>query len=230
MESFFITLVDKKQLTHDVFELVYTCDEEKSIVPGQFLVCETDTTNPRLRRSYSISNYSWWFFHCVIKQLLDGKWWSHAICSQKIGHHMQVWWPIGAFILPTITQEKLIFIGTGTGFAPLYFQAKHTLETSPDTAIHFIFGVREEKDLFYQALFQEWSEKYPHFSYQFCLSQWTGEGYFPGRVTKYLEDHADLIASNTIYSICGSPSMVKEVREILTAWDIQKEQIFFEQY
>lgn len=78
---------------------------------------------------------------------------------------------MGTFVLPDLGGEKLIFIGTGTGFAPLYFQAKHILATSPNTSIHFIFGVREERDLFYQSVFEEWSQEYPHFSYQFCLSQ-----------------------------------------------------------
>jgi len=65
----------------------------------------------------------------------------------------------------------MIFIGTGTGFAPLYFQTRHILENDANIHIHFIFGVREEKDLFYQKIFQEWSEKYQNFSYQYCLSQ-----------------------------------------------------------
>jgi NAD(P)H-flavin reductase len=65
----------------------------------------------------------------------------------------------------------VVFIGTGTGFAPLYFQAKHLLDTAPMTSIRFIFGVREEKDLFYGEKLSEWTTKYPHFSYQFCLSQ-----------------------------------------------------------
>ncbi len=57
MDSFFITLIKKKQLTHDVYELVYKSEEEIIPQPGQFLLCDTDDTNPKLRRSYSISDY-----------------------------------------------------------------------------------------------------------------------------------------------------------------------------
>jgi len=230
MDSFFITLIKKKQLTHDVYELVYKGTGK--IVPQawQFLLCDTDNTNPKLRRSYSINDYTWKDFHFIIKKIASGKGGSNAICKQEIGHKMQVWWPTGSFILPTIIQEKVVFIGTGTGFAPLYFQAKTLLEDNPTTTINFIFGVREEKDLFYQDILQDWSQKYPNFSYQFCLSQWTGDIYFLWRVTEYLRHNQELIDTNNLYSICGSPAMVSEAREILSSKGIKKDRIFFEQY
>ena len=230
MDSFFITLLQKKQLTHDIYELIYRCETEIIILPGQFLLCETDATNSKLRRSYSVSNYQKWNIHFIIKELTSGKGGSKAICHQKKGHTMQVWWPIGTFVLPTVMREKLIFIGTGTGFAPLYFQAKHILESSPNTSLHFIFGVREERGLFYQELLWEWSEKYPHFFYQFCLSQWKREGCFQWRVTEYLKNHTELLDRESLYSICGSPAMVNDVREMLSDANIEKDHIFFEQY
>jgi NAD(P)H-flavin reductase len=46
-----------------------------------------------------------------------------AICDQKISHHMQIWGSMGRFLLQD-TQFPKVFIGTGTGFAPLYFMLK----------------------------------------------------------------------------------------------------------
>lgn len=230
MDSFFIKLLEKNQLTHDVYELIYTCETKIIIIPGQFLLCDTDATNPKLRRSYSISDYRSWKIHFIIKELPNGRGGSKAICQQVIGHTMQVWWPMGHFVLPDSTHQKIVFIGTGTGFAPLYFQAKHILESSPNISAHFIFGVREERDLFYQELLREWSEKYPHFSCQFCLSQWKEEGYFQWRVTEYLKNNIKLLDRESLYSICGNPAMVNDVREILSNANIEWDHIFFEQY
>lgn len=229
MDSFFVTLTEKKQLTHDVYELIYSCDEDRVIIPGQFLLCDTDSTNSKLRRSYSVQDYVWGKIHFIIKALPDGKGGSKAICAQLLGHNMQVWWPMGNFILPD-TVEKITFVGTGTWFAPLYFQAKTLLEKNPNTGVSFIFWVREERDIFYTAIFEEWSQKYPHFSYQLCLSQWADDSYFRGRVTEYLKNTISLIQPDFLYSICGSPAMVSEVRQILSSENIKKEQIFFEQY
>ncbi len=50
----FLTLQNKKQLTHDVFELEYSSQDSFSILPGQFLLCDT-AGDPKLRRSYSVS-------------------------------------------------------------------------------------------------------------------------------------------------------------------------------
>ncbi len=53
--SHIIELVDKKILTHDVYELRYTSQTPLNILPGQFLLCDTDEANTKLRRSYSVS-------------------------------------------------------------------------------------------------------------------------------------------------------------------------------
>ncbi len=49
-----LTLEKKTQLTHDVYELMYSSLEEIHMLPGQFLLCDT-AGEPKLRRSYSVS-------------------------------------------------------------------------------------------------------------------------------------------------------------------------------
>jgi NAD(P)H-flavin reductase len=49
-----------------------------------------------------------------------------AICDQTVGHVMQVWGPMGRFVLQKTPVPK-VFIGTGTGFAPLYYMMKSLL-------------------------------------------------------------------------------------------------------
>lgn len=49
-----LTLKNKKQLTHDVYELEYTSEQTLVVLPGQFLLCDT-SGDPKLRRSYSVS-------------------------------------------------------------------------------------------------------------------------------------------------------------------------------
>ena len=91
MDSFFIRLLEKKQLTKDVYELIYQTLSDISCLPGQFLLCDTDATQPKLRRSYSVSDYHDKKIHFIIKELSDGRGGSRAICQQNIGHSMQVW-------------------------------------------------------------------------------------------------------------------------------------------
>lgn len=88
--SIFLTLQNKKQLTHDVFELEYAASEPLNITPGQFLLCDT-ARDPKLRRSYSVSWAAGTSIFFIIKRLPEGKGGSMAICDQEIGHTMQIW-------------------------------------------------------------------------------------------------------------------------------------------
>lgn len=64
----FLTLKNKKQLTHDVYELEYTSEENIALLPGQFLLCDT-SGDPKFRRSYSVSWASEKQIFFIIKRL-----------------------------------------------------------------------------------------------------------------------------------------------------------------
>jgi len=68
---------------------------------------------------------------------------------------------MGHFVLRENTSPK-VFIGTGTGFAPLYFMLKTQIQSTnykrQDGGLFFLFGVRELRDVFYQEELQQWSE------------------------------------------------------------------------
>ncbi len=81
-----------------------------------------------------------------------------AICDQEVGHSMHVWGPMGRFVLQENFSPK-VFIGTGTGFAPLYFQLRFALDRNLQIPLFFLFGVRELRDVFYIDQLQNWSQK-----------------------------------------------------------------------
>ena len=88
--ALFLTLQEKISLTHDVWELIYSASEDVSIIPGQYLLCDT-CDDPKLRRSYSVSWCADKKISFIIKKIPDGTGGSRAICEQEIGHEMQVW-------------------------------------------------------------------------------------------------------------------------------------------
>ncbi len=229
----FLTLQSKKQLTHDVFELRYTSEILLNILPWQFLLCDT-SGNPQLRRSYSVSWAEGKNVFFIIKRLPEGKGGSVAICDQEIGHKMQIWWPLGQFILRDTLLPK-VFIGTGTGFAPLYFQLRSTLEKNIHVPLFFLFGVRELRDVFYINQLQDWSQR-DIFDYEIYCSRETSilpKKHHEWRVTEYLRPEHVLELNRTgetEFYICGSPAMVTEVRSVLELYWILREKVFFEQY
>ena len=88
-----------------------------------------------------------------------------------------------------------------------------------------MFGLRSQEDLFFQDEFQRLADTYPNFTYTTTLSQpkdgWDG---LTGRVTAHV---GETDAETHVY-LCGSPPMVKEVKEILVDKGMDVGKIHFE--
>jgi Na+-transporting NADH:ubiquinone oxidoreductase subunit F len=180
-----------------------------------------------LRRAYSVANCIDGNIIFIVKSLESGAGWSSELCSLPIDTSITVLWPLWHFLLSNEAASRL-FIGTGTGFAPLYFQICHLLETGHKHPIKFIFWVRSEWDVFYLEELENLKNNYVNFDFSIYLSRQEVEWYESGYVTSYLA--SENITNFWEFYICGSPVMVSSVRAILHEYQIPKEKIFFEQF
>jgi NAD(P)H-flavin reductase len=78
--------------------------------------------------------------------------------------------PLGHFTL-TDGEVSRLFIGTGTGFAPLYFQIKALEQRKALSRTHFLFGVRTEDDVFLQEEIVRIQSENPNFSFEQYISR-----------------------------------------------------------
>ena len=134
MKKLTVTLIRKNQLTHDVFELTYSLPENPSIEPGQYMMFQLE---PGLNRAYSIAAFSETECTLIVKRMEEGKG-SPRICDANIGDTFQVMIPLGHFVLKNTPVSKC-FIGTGTGFAPLFAQMYATAHEKITNSVGFIF-------------------------------------------------------------------------------------------
>jgi NAD(P)H-flavin reductase len=158
---------------------------------------------------------------------------SQYFARLKPGDEVKFQGPYGAFVVRDDALPHLLFIGTGTGIAPL---RSMILDLEAKGQGHrrmtLFFGVRYADDLMYHDEFLELAAKYPNtFTYYPTLSK-PGESDWPGhtgRVTaivpRLLKDTAD----TTAY-LCGSKEMLKEVTEILVGLGMDKKQVKREQF
>ena len=72
-------LIRKTQLTHDVFELVFSGPVWDAPKAGQYIMFVLPQT--KLRRSYSLASYQNGEYTCIIKRLEDGQGGSKEICD-----------------------------------------------------------------------------------------------------------------------------------------------------
>lgn len=99
--------------------------------------------------------------------------------------------------------EPAWWIATGTGIAPFYSMFK-----SGQKPLKLIQGGRTVNDFY----FQDELSMIP--GYIRCSSQQNADGYYNGRLTKYLEDFEKL-PTDINYYLCGSAEMVVDVRNLL---------------
>jgi ferredoxin-NADP reductase len=242
------TLISKSLLTHDVYELVYSCPDmvKEYPTPGQYVMFQLELG---LNRAYSIASFSvpailpsshptiQPSFTLIIKRITDGRG-SPMICDAELGTTFTGLLPLGHFLLRDTTANKC-FIGTGTGFAPIYCQALgHSIRAEKADKIAFIFGVRNFADSFYEQEILALGANFENFEYQQYFSR---ESEFPtilptdyptNRLSGYVTDWItpEHIGSYEEFYLCGSPAMVKSAREKLEALGVTKEQVFWEQF
>ncbi|MCK9272493.1 FAD-dependent oxidoreductase [Candidatus Gracilibacteria bacterium] len=217
-------LIAKNKLTPDVYELIFEFDGNLTSLAGQFI---TFILPSGLRRAYSVAFQNGSNFEFIIKRLEDGRGGSKEICDLELGTSLDFIGPVGHFILKETPENKL-FIGTGTGFAPLYFQIKKATELGLKSNLHFIFGVRHLEDIFYEEELNKIKQENTNFDYNLYLSREDSQKYTKGYVTDFLKK--ENISDFEEFYICGSPVMVEDSRKKLLELGVGEDKIYFEKY
>jgi CDP-4-dehydro-6-deoxyglucose reductase len=112
--------------------------------------------------------------------------------------------------LPNI--DELIFIATGTGIAPFIPMLYRLVKLNYTKKVTLFWGLRFEKDVFYQDILATFKDKLPGFTYNITLTQptinWKS---LSGRVQQHITIPAP---KNTNIYACGHPDMVEQVRSL----------------
>lgn len=220
-----------EKLAPDVIRLVLKPEsgEPAPFNPGQFIDVFVDGA----RRSYSIAcdtpapgGYELHVRH-VPGGLFTDRLFGVKGEPVKLGDTLQISEPAGDFRLRKRTENDIVFLMTGTGFAP----AKAMIEgyiNRPSATPHEVWlywGGKTEADLYLDALCRKWDAENEWFHYCPVLSRaegWTGR---KGHVQDaFLADHPD--ASKFDAYFCGSPRLVSEGSAAVIAAGANPERIF----
>lgn len=219
------TLIEKKYLTSDVFELIYESKDDFEILPGQFITFLLPKT--WFGRAYSVLGKQGKSISFIIKRLENGRWWSKEICDYDLGITLKWVGPTGHFIDSKKENNKL-YIATGTGIVPLYFLVNDLLKKWFQNKLTLVLGNRTFEDMYYLEKFQELKDKFSNFDFQIFLSRENKDGFLNWYVWDFLIP--ENIANFQEFYICGNPNMVDEVeKKLKNAW-VWEENIFREKY
>ncbi|MGE3153888.1 MAG: FAD-binding oxidoreductase [Nitrospiraceae bacterium] len=219
----FLAEVDRiTDLTHDVREVELRLLEPEAIdfQPGQFISFDIVVTGkPRpVTRAYSIASPpSRPRQITLLFNRVDHGPGSSYLFSLNGGDRVHFKGAAGTFRLRDDGTRDLLFVATGTGIAPLRAMIWTKLEQGSPCAITLFWGLRSQRDLYYQQELTDLSKSFSRFRYVTTLSKpepgWAGS---TGRVTELVREQIQSVSNLAVY-LCGNGGMIKEVTAVLNA-------------
>ena len=216
----FQAVVDHVQdLTHDVRELGLRLREPKDIrfKAGQFISFNlTPPGSERLViRPYSIASPPDESdrITLVFNRVPGGRG-STYLFNLKEGDPVSFEGPQGSFYLRE-RARNVLFVATGTGIAPIRSMLLDLMNHGYAGAVSLYWGLRSQRDVYYQQEFEALAVRYPNLFFTIALSRpdagWRG---YAGRVTSLVEEQVTSVKNLDVF-LCGNHAMIRDVTQII---------------
>ena len=168
------------------------------------------------RRSFSMANapHDDELLQLHIRHVAGGSFTDHVFAKMKERDILRFEGPHGTFFLREDSPKPIVFVASGTGFAPIKSIIEYALNKEVARPMTLYWGARRPKDLYLSDLPVKWAAEHADFKYVPVISealpedQWTGRTGFVHRAA--MEDLPDLSGCQ-VYA-CGVPIMVDSAR------------------
>lgn len=236
-------VVERRDLTHDIFEVTVKVGEPASFLPGQYaMVSSADATwsdsveQLRGERAYSMSNLSndegLWQFQ--IKAVPGGRISSELLRSATVGARLRIDGPYGHAYLRDSGRDVLCIAG-GSGLAPIVSVCRGLADRddASQRSLHFFYGGRAVRDLCATEFVQEVGERLDHTTLVEVLSDpedgtWEGLRGFVHEAV-HAADLPDL-HERDIY-VAGPPAMTDAVvRLLILDLNVSADHIYYDRF
>ena len=173
------------------------------------------------RRSFSMGNapHDDELIQLHVRHVPGGQFTAHVFGKMKERDILRLEGPLGTFFLREDSAKPIVFVASGTGFAPIKSIIEHALRKGVTRPMVLYWGGRRPKDLYMNELPQKWAAEHPQqFRYIPVVSDalpednWSGRTGFVHRAV--MEDFPDLSA-HQVYA-CGVPVMVDAAKRDFT--------------
>lgn len=200
--------------------------------PGQYLEF---ILRDGQRRSYSMANLpsDSNLIELHVRHMPGGAFTDHVFAAgetaMKVREILRVEGPHGSFFLREDSDKPIVFVASGTGFAPIKALVERMIETGSRRPAVFYWGGRRPRDLYMHDMAQQWEQTLSNFKYVPVVSDalesdgWTGRTGFVHHAV--MADIPDL-SGYQVYA-CGAPVMVESARHDFTMTNGLPEGEFF---
>jgi CDP-4-dehydro-6-deoxyglucose reductase len=219
------TRVQKMEKLADDVMAIYLklpANERLQFFAGQYIDILQKDGKPR---SFSLANapHDDDTLELHIRNIAGGEFTHHVFNTMKERDILRIKGPLGTFFLREDSELPIIFVASGTGFAPIKAIIEHALHIGIKRPMHFYWGVRKASDLYMADKTQHWADLGIRFTPVVSDEQWNGRQGFVHQAV--LEDYADL-SGYQVYA-CGAPIVVEAAHREFTSTRKLPEDAFF---
>ena len=178
------------------------------------------------RRSFSMGNapHDDELIQLHVRHVAGGEFTDHVFGRMKERDILRLEGPLGTFFLREDSAKPIVFVASGTGFAPIKSIIEHALHKGVTRPMVLYWGGRRPKDLYMDALARQWPIEYvPVISDALPEDSWSGRTGFVHRAV--MQDFPDL-SGHQVYA-CGVPVMVDAAKRDFTQQCKLPEEEFF---
>ncbi len=187
------------------------------------------------RRSFSLANapHDDEVLQLHVRNYRGGAFAEHVFTQMKERDILRFEGPFGTFFLREDSDKPIIFVASGTGFAPVKSILEHFFSLrnlrSPDRQIVLYWGNRTRDDLYMASLAGSWQQQHSNFTFIPVLSDalpsdnWSGR---TGLVHEAVLQDFDNLSGFQVYA-CGNPAMVEAAHKDFTTLRKLPENEFF---
>lgn len=219
------TRVQKMEKLTDEVMAIYLqlpANERLQFFAGQYVDILQKDGKPR---SFSLANapHDDEFLQLHIRNIAGGAFTQHVFHGMKERDILRIKGPLGTFFLREDSDKPILFVASGTGFAPIKAIIEHALHIGLKRPMHFYWGARKVSDLYLLEKTRAWEAQGIRFTPVVSDEPWEGRGGFVHQAV--LEDYADL-AGHQVYA-CGAPVVVEAAhRDFTTLRGLPNEEFF----
>jgi len=179
--------------------------------PGQYLQVVLPNG---VRRNYSMANpgHQTDSVQLHVRHVSGGIFTNYLQTMAAVGDLLVLELPHGEFYLRS-TDKPLIFLASGTGFAPIKSIFESMLKSGPlNRPVYFYWGGRRKRDIYLFDLPMKWAKLYSQFKFIPVLSEEDNGVQRTGFVHKAVLADFDSLAGYEVYA-CGAPHMIAAARQ-----------------
>ena len=196
-----------------VLHLKLPANEKLVYLAGQFIEF---LLQDRSRRSFSMGSapHDAELVQLHVRRVAGGQFTDHVFGKMKERDILRFEGPLGTFFLREESAKPIVFVASGTGFAPIKAIIEDMFHRAIARPMTLYWGGRRPKDLYMNALAERWAAEHAGFRYVPVISDalpednWTGRSGFVHCAV--MQDFPDL-SGHQVYA-CGVPIMVDSAR------------------